>query len=98
MKFIINFFLSLTIRFFCCGFFDNRFYLILLVVILMHVKYTTYSSMWLSSLVNVPGTILHEFMHYFVGMILNARPCNFTIFPVAAKTEIMSWAAWGFAT
>ena len=47
----------------------------------MHVKYTTYSSMWLSSLVNVPGTILHEFMHYFVGMILNARPCNFTIFP-----------------
>ena len=63
------------------GFFDNRFYLILLVIVLMRVKYTTYNSLWLSSLVNIPGTILHEFMHFFVGMILNARPCNFTIFP-----------------
>ena len=63
------------------GFFDNRFYLILLVIILMRVKYTTYNSLWLSSLVNIPGTILHEFMHFFVGLILNARPCNFTIFP-----------------
>ncbi len=63
------------------GFFDNRFYLILLVIILMRVKYTTYNSLWLSSLVNIPGTILHEFMHFFVGMLLNARPCNFTIFP-----------------
>ena len=63
------------------GFFDNRFYLILLVVILMHFKYTTYRSMWLSSLVNIPGTILHEAMHFTVGLILNARPCNFTVFP-----------------
>ena len=63
------------------GFFDNRFYLILLVIILMRIKYTTYNSLWLSSLVNIPGTILHEFMHFFVGMLLNARPCNFTIFP-----------------
>ena len=63
------------------GFFDNRFYLILLVIVLMRIKYTTYNSLWLSSLVNIPGTILHEFMHFFVGMLLNARPCNFTIFP-----------------
>lgn len=63
------------------GFFDNRFYLILLVIILMRAKYKTYNSMWLSALVNIPGTILHEFMHYFVGMLLNARPCNFTIWP-----------------
>ena len=63
------------------GFFDNRFYLILLVVILMRFKYTTYQSMWMSSLVNIPGTLLHETMHYLVGGILNARPCNFTIFP-----------------
>ncbi len=66
---------------FLSSFFDNRFYLILLVIILMRAKYATYRSMWLSSLVNVPGTILHECMHYLVGMFLNARPCNFTIFP-----------------
>lgn len=63
------------------GFFDNRFYLILLVIILVRFKYTTYHSMWMSSLVNIPGTILHESMHYLVGLVLNARPCNFTIFP-----------------
>ena len=63
------------------GFFDNRFYLILLVIILMRFKYTTYRSMWLSALVNIPGTILHEMMHFIVGLFLNARPCNFTVFP-----------------
>lgn len=63
------------------NFFDNRFYLILLVVILMRMKYTTYRSMWMSSLVNIPGTILHEMMHFIVGLVLNASPCNFTVFP-----------------
>ena len=63
------------------GFFDNRFYLILLVVILMRMKYNTYRSMWLSALVNIPGTMLHEMMHYLVGLFLNAAPCNFTLFP-----------------
>lgn len=63
------------------GFFDNRFYLILLVVVLMRLKNNTYRSMWMCSLVNIPGTILHELMHYLVGLFLNARPCNFTVFP-----------------
>lgn len=61
--------------------FDNRFYLILLVIILTRFKYATYSSMWMCSMVNVPGTILHEFMHFIVGYVLNARPCNFTVLP-----------------
>lgn len=63
------------------SFFDNRFYLILLVVVLMRFKYTTYRSMWLSALVNIPGTFLHELMHFTVGAFFNANPCNFTIFP-----------------
>ena len=61
--------------------FNNRFLLILLVIVLLRIKYTTYSSMWASALVNIPGTILHEMMHYIVGLVLNAHPCNFTIFP-----------------
>ncbi len=60
---------------------DNRFFLILLVIFLMRAKYATYRSLWLSALVNIPGTILHEFMHYWVGLILNARPVNFTLWP-----------------
>ena len=63
------------------AFFDNRFYLILLVVFLTRLKYATYDSMWMSALVNVPGTLLHETMHFLVGGFLNARPCNFTILP-----------------
>ena len=62
-------------------FFDNRFYLIMLVILLMRFKYATYSSMWLSALVNIPGTFLHELMHYVVGAFLNAQPVNFTVFP-----------------
>lgn len=63
------------------AFFDNRFYLILLVVFLTRLKSATYSSMWMSALVNIPGTLLHEAMHFVVGGFLNARPCNFTILP-----------------
>lgn len=60
---------------------DNRFFLILLVVFLVRAKYATYQSMWMTAMVNVPGTVLHEFMHYWVGLVMNAHPCNFTIFP-----------------
>lgn len=63
------------------SFFDNRFFTILSVVLLMRMKYSTYSSMWLSALVNIPGTLLHEIMHFVVGLVLNAHPCNFTVFP-----------------
>ena len=61
--------------------FNNRFYLILLVVFLTRLKYATYRSMWASALINIPGTLLHELMHFFVGALFNARPCNFTILP-----------------
>lgn len=60
---------------------NNRFLLILLVIVLIRLKYNTYSSMWASALVNIPGTILHELMHFTVGLVLNAKPCNFTVFP-----------------
>lgn len=63
------------------SFFDNRFYLILLVIILVHLKNATYKSMFLCALINMPGTILHETMHFIVGLLLNAKPCNFTLFP-----------------
>ena len=60
---------------------DNRFFLILLVIFLMRAKYAVYESMWLSALVNIPGTFLHEFMHYWVGLLFNARPVNFNLWP-----------------
>ncbi len=63
------------------SFFNNRFYTILSVIILMHVKNAAYRGMWSSALVNIPGTLLHEMMHFLVGAFLNARPCNFTVFP-----------------
>lgn len=62
-------------------FFDNRFFLILLVVVLLHLKNATYKSMFLCALINIPGTILHELMHFVVGLIFNACPKNFSIIP-----------------
>lgn len=63
------------------SFFNNRFYLILLVIVLLHLKNATYRSMLMCALVNIPGTLLHEMMHFLVGLFMNARPCNFTLLP-----------------
>lgn len=60
---------------------DNRFFLIVLVIFLLRLTHAAYRSLWLSALVNIPGTVLHELMHFLVGGFLNARPCNFTIVP-----------------
>ena len=62
----------------------------------MRLKYNTYSSMWASALVNIPGTILHELMHFTVGLLLNARPCNFTIFPRKASDGSYVMGSVGF--
>lgn len=62
-------------------FFNNRFYLILLVIVLVHLKNATYRSLFMSALINIPGTLLHELMHFVVGLFLNARPCNFNLIP-----------------
>lgn len=67
--------------------FNNRFYTILAVVVLMRCKYAVYRSMWLCALCNIPGTILHELMHFLVGLFLNARPINLNILP---KKDLLS--------
>lgn len=77
-------------------FFNNRFLLILLVIVLLRIKYATYTSMWASALVNIPGTFLHELMHYTVGLILNARPCNFTLLPKRAENGSYIMGSVGF--
>lgn len=54
----------------------------MLVIILIRFKYATYTSMWMSALVNIPGTFLHELMHYLVGLLMNAQPSAiYTVFP-----------------
>lgn len=62
-------------------FFNNRFCLILMVIILVHLKRMSCRSIFMAALVNLPGTILHEFMHFVVGVVLNARPVGFTVIP-----------------
>lgn len=62
-------------------FVSNRFLMILLVICLLKMKYTTYSNIYLSALVNIPGTFLHEMSHFLVGLFLNAHPTRFNLFP-----------------
>lgn len=62
-------------------FLENRFFLILCVLILSSLKHKTYRSMLLTSLINIPGTFLHETAHFLVGFLLNARPTSFTLIP-----------------
>ena len=61
---------------------SSRFVLIVLVLFLIHLKMMTYSSMFLTALVNIPGTFLHETAHFTVGLLLNAKPTSFSLFPV----------------
>jgi len=77
-------------------FFNNRFLLILLVIVLLRIKYATYTSMWASALVNIPGTFLHELMHFTVGLLLNARPCNFTLLPKRSEDGNYIMGSVGF--
>ena len=59
----------------------NRFYLILLVLLLSFIKRHTFNGMLASALVNIPGTILHETAHFLVGLMLNAKPASFNLLP-----------------
>ena len=63
------------------AFVNNRFIMILLVIVLLKLKYKTYSNIYLSALVNIPGTFLHEASHFIVGLFLNAYPTAFSLFP-----------------
>ena len=62
-------------------FVGNRFLMIFLVIVLIKLKYTTYSNIYISALVNIPGTFLHEMSHFLVGLFLNAHPTRFDLFP-----------------
>ncbi|MBO4294372.1 MAG: hypothetical protein J6W11_00885 [Alphaproteobacteria bacterium] len=62
-------------------FVGNRFFMILLVIVLLKAKYAVYSNIYMCALVNIVGTFLHEMSHFIVGLILNAHPTGFTIFP-----------------
>jgi len=62
-------------------FINNRFLVILLVIILLKAKYSTYKSIWMTALINIPGTFLHEMSHYLAGLLLNARPTGFNLLP-----------------
>ncbi len=61
--------------------FNNRFILIFLVIFLMRIKYATYKNIYICALVNILGTSLHELSHYFAGLILNAKPTSFSVWP-----------------
>lgn len=75
---------------------SNRFILILLVIFLSRLKYKTYSSMFLTALVNIPGTFLHETAHFTVGLLLNARPTSFTLVPKRASDGGYTTGSVGF--
>lgn len=60
---------------------NNRFFLILFVLILSSLRHGVYHSMFMASLINMPGTILHEIAHFTIGLILNAKPTKFSLFP-----------------
>ncbi|WP_298128424.1 hypothetical protein [Ferrovum sp.] len=41
------------------------------------------------SFIRLPGTVAHELCHYFVGLLLNARPTRIVLWPVRAGNRIV---------
>lgn len=66
-------------------FVSNRFFLILFVIVLTSLKHSAYSSIWMTTFINLTGTVLHEFAHFIVGLLLNAKPVEFSLFPQKKK-------------
>lgn len=60
---------------------QNRFFLILFILILSYLKHSTYKNIYLTALINIPGTILHELAHFVIGLLLYAKPTGFSLFP-----------------
>lgn len=60
---------------------NNRFILVLLVIVLMRMRNMTFRSMWAAALIDLPGTFLHEVTHYIVGGIMNAKPTGLSLWP-----------------
>ncbi len=52
-----------------------------LLAIWIVVLRTEQTSAWKLALLSLPGTILHELLHFCVGLILGARPVAFSLIP-----------------
>jgi hypothetical protein len=52
-----------------------------LVIILYGLLRGTRDTMWRVALLSLPGTFAHEFAHFIVGLLLDAKPHGFSIWP-----------------
>ncbi|OSM04787.1 hypothetical protein [Magnetofaba australis] len=63
---------------------DNRFALIALALLAARIRRLTAVNRFLLAAVNLLGTALHELAHFLVGLLLNARPTGFSLWPKPA--------------
>ncbi len=68
---------------------NNRFFLIFFVLALSSIKRSAYQSLWLAMLINLPGTALHECAHFIVGLLFNAKPVRFSLFPQKKRGDML---------
>ncbi|QKE37451.1 hypothetical protein [Ferrovum myxofaciens] len=61
--------------------------LILTIVFLFGLK--LFNGRFAVSAVMLPGTIAHECAHYFVGLLLNARPTKLVLWPIRSGNSLV---------
>ncbi|MBF0195816.1 MAG: hypothetical protein HQL71_14755 [Magnetococcales bacterium] len=59
----------------------NRLYLIILVLLIVRLMSIASGSRFSISFINLFGTFCHELAHYIVGLLLWAKPTNFSLWP-----------------
>jgi len=61
----------------------------LLLVKIIEIKMPQHIMIYIKIFIFIPGTIVHELMHYIASLALNGKPVRFTIFPKFEKDRIV---------
>ena len=61
-------------------------YSILLIIFWLALLLAAQQRIWHIALLGFPGVVLHELMHFLVGLILFAKPTSFSLIPRRVKS------------
>lgn len=59
----------------------NQTLIVIIAILFMRLKSTTYSIPFFGITLNVLGTFLHELTHYLFALTFNGRPSSFSLIP-----------------
>jgi len=66
--------------------YESFFFTIMIAILIARIKINYFRNIYIIAIINSIGTIFHELFHYIFGLILGARPANFSVLPKATES------------